>query len=273
MRRDINDFVGRFDMAEIDSENQTLFGVLSSQCADAFSTGVIARVARSAGLDISSVTGTDLNRRAPILGAMEKSFRTLDSERQGIALTVLANALFASEGAGKKTQEALTVHRLAFVNGGFSRLDVLDPREVEFLPKSASSELATAIERLHRKDATGALTSACGAVDNLMQAIYEKYGLGDPGKVGFAAKVGTACDRLRVWETTIDELKRLGWSEGDAEQAATHLKRATSAAAEALQLFRRRMSDAHGQKPAESKTVYECIKLASAICGLFEGKV
>jgi hypothetical protein len=106
-----------------------------------------------------------------------------------------------------------------------------------------------------------------------MQAVYAKYGLGEPGRVAFAAKVGTACERLAVWETTIVELKALGWNEYDAGQAAAHLKRATNAAAEALQLFRKRMSDAHGQKPAEPKTVYECVKLASAICGLFEGKV
>lgn len=98
------------------SHNQTLFGVLSSQCADAFSTGGLARVARGAGLDISSVTGTDLNRRAPILGAMEKSFRALDGEKQGIALTVLATELFKNEEAGKKAQAALAVHRFAFAN-------------------------------------------------------------------------------------------------------------------------------------------------------------
>jgi nicotinamide mononucleotide (NMN) deamidase PncC len=56
-----------------DKDIQILFGVLSSQCADAFSIGVLARVGRSAGLDISTVTGTDLNRRAPILGAMERA--------------------------------------------------------------------------------------------------------------------------------------------------------------------------------------------------------
>jgi hypothetical protein len=252
---------------------QTLFGVLSSLCADAFSTGVLARIARSAGLDLSKVTGSDLNRRSPILGAMEKSFHELDGERQRIAVSVLANSLFESEEARKKAQDALAVHRVAFINGGFVKLDVLDPRESEFVPKSAAAELATAIERLHRKDATGALTSVCGAVDNVMQAIYDKYGLGDPGKVGFAAKVGTACDRLKIWEQMVEELKALGWTDLDADQAASHLRRATYAAAEALQLFRKRMSDAHGQKPAEAKTVYECIKLASAICGLFEGKI
>ncbi len=257
----------------IDPGNQTLFGVLSSRCADAFGTGALGRVARAAGLDISIVTGTDLNRRTPILGAMERSFHTLDDERQKIVLTVLATELFKNEDAAGKTKEALAVHRFAFINGGFVRLDVLDPREAEFLPKTASSELATAIERLHRKDATGALTSACGAVDSVMQAVYQRYGLGDAGKVGFAAKVGTACDRVGIWGTINDELRALGWSEKESEQATAHLKRAVDASAEALQLFRKRMSDAHGQKPAEPKTVYGCLKLSSAICGLFEGRV
>ncbi len=260
-------------MAEQGPDAQIIFGILSSECADAFSTGVLAKVARSAGLDLSVVRGTDLNRRAPILGAMETSFSKLGEGQKAAALTSLARALFQNEETAKKAQEALAVHHVTFVNNGFSRIDVLDPREAEFLPKSATGELATAIERLHRKDATGALTSACGAVDTVMQAIYAKYGLGDPGKIGFAAKVGTACDRLNVWSTTIDELVGLGWTRDDAEHAAEHLKRATNAAAEALQLFRKRMSDAHGQKPAESKTVYECIKLTSAICGLFEGKI
>jgi hypothetical protein len=252
---------------------QIIFGVLSSRCAEAFSTGVLARVARNAGLDLSSVKGTDLNRRAPILGAMESSFSKLSEQQQRSALAAMGAALFANEEDGKKAQEALAIHHIAFVNGGFSRIDVLDPKEADFLPKSATAELATAIERLHRKDATGALTSACGAVDTVMQAVFAKYGLGDPGKIAFAAKVGTACDRLAVWGATINELKSLGWSQPDAENAAAHLQRATNAAAEALQLFRKRMSDAHGQKPAEQKTVYECVKLASAICGLFEGKV
>jgi hypothetical protein len=257
-------------MAEQNRDSQIIFGVLSSECANAFSTGVLARVARSAGLDLSSVRGTDLSRRAPILGAMEASFSKLDEPQKANALCSLAAALLQNDETAEKMQQALAVHHVAFVNGGFSRTDVLDPRDAEFLPKSATAELATAIERLHRKDATGALTSACGAVDTVMQAVYAKYGLGDPGKVGFAAKVGTACDRLTVWETTAKELVALGWSREDAEHAAGNLKRATNAAAESLQLFRKRMSDAHGQKPAEPKTVYECIKLASAICGLFE---
>lgn len=71
----------------------------------------------------------------------------------------------------------------------------------------------------------------------------------------------------------MSQLRALGWIEQDADDAVRHLKRAIDAAAETLQLFRRRMSDVRGKKPAEKATVYQMMKLAAAICDLFEGKV
>jgi len=43
-------------------------------------------------------------------------------------------------------------------------------------------------------------------------------------------------------------------------------------AVEALQVIRRTTGDVHGTKPTYTRIVYDTIKWASAVCGLFEGE-
>jgi hypothetical protein len=122
-------------------------------------------------------------------------------------------------------------------------------------------------------DESGAITAACGAVDIITQAIYKDNNLGDPGKVSFAAKVNTVLKKLSVFEEMEKEFLELGISEDDASSIVDNLKKSTNYAAHTLQVLRKSMGDVHGSKPALRKTAYDSIKMASAICGLLEGRV
>jgi hypothetical protein len=170
-------------------------------------------------------------------------------------------------------QEILGRHGYQFLAGSFVPVKLLDTREAQFLPVSASGELARATARLIDGDYSGAITSACGAVDLVTQQVYEKYTIGDPGKVAFQAKVNTALKQLHVFEDMEQEFIALGMRQADASSIVSDLRNTTNHAAQALQVLRRAMGDTHGSKPALRNTAYDAIKLSSAICGLLEGKV
>ena len=142
-------------------------------------------------------------------------------------------------------------------------------REARYLPKQAQNEISAAFDRLVKGDESGAVTKACGAVDSLCLAIYGKNGWTDIPE-SFQAKVNTVIRRLKIFETVEDQLSGLSMTPSDATEIVRHMREATNHAAHALQIIRRAMGDVHGSKPALTRTVYDSIKWASAICGLLE---
>jgi hypothetical protein len=116
---------------------------------------------------------------------------------------------------------------------------------------------------------SGAITSACGAVDGTTTALYEKYNLGN-SSASFQAKVNTALGRLGVFSKIEQELTAIGVNPGETQRIREEIHEATKHAAEALQVIRHALGDVHGTKPAYRKLAYETIKWASAICGLLE---
>lgn len=128
------------------------------------------------------------------------------------------------------------------------------------------------MSRLAGGDESGAITSACGAVDAATQAAYRRHRLGDPSGVAFQAKVNTVMARLDIYGGMREDLTEAGLLAGDADTVVENLRAAINGAAQALQILRRTMGDVHGSKPALRKTAYDCVKWAAAICGLLEGK-
>ena len=146
----------------------------------------------------------------------------------------------------------------------------LDAREARFLPPSAATELGRAMSRLIDGDYSGAITSACGAVELVTLAIYMNHNLGNPGNTSFQAKVNTAFKRLDVFEEMSDEFVSIGMDPEKASAVVEQMKKASNHAAHALQVLRHAMGDAHGSKPALRQTAYDAVKWSSAICGLFQ---
>jgi hypothetical protein len=204
----------------------------------------------------------------PFLAGVERVFGLLEPDAQLIALRILANQFHSNEAV----RSLFMQHGFQYLDGAFIPVGLLDQREAKYLPQSSAAELAKATKRLVDGDETGAITAACGAVDALMQNLYAKHGLGDPSKVGFAAKVGTALAHLRVFEGMNNDFVALGLKSEDAVRIVTEMRKATNHASEMLQILRRTMGDVHGSKAALTYAAYDAIKWASAICGLFEGR-
>ncbi|SRR6266481_645180 len=222
----------------------------------------------SAGLDMPA---GDAERRGPTLAAMVKSFGMLPLAEKGRALTSITKSLMTSGKENARSgASVLNQFGVAWDGNNIVTAGVLDERERLFLPQTSAADLAKAIDRLTSGDESGAISAACGAVDQATSLAYEKIGLGDPGRVSFAAKVNTALQAMKVFEEMEAEFVQIGMDKAEAEQATRFLEKAINDSSQALQILRKRMGDVHGTRPALRSTAYDCIKFASAICALFE---
>ena len=263
----------------IESEDiNRLYGALRSELNN-LSVQDIRNTVAAAGFDVSKITAkaearSGLGSRAEVMPAVDRLFGQMTKDAQEVALKILAERLTGkNEELSKSVQEILGRHGYQFIGGSFVPVGLLDVREAKFLPASASAELARATARLMNGDDSGAITSACGAVDLVTQQIYLKHNMGDPGKVAFQAKVNTALKQLNVFEEMERAFLELGMKKDDASSIIDDLRKTVNHSAQALQVLRRAMGDTHGSRPALRNTAYDAIKWGSAICGLLESKV
>jgi hypothetical protein len=227
-------------------------------------------IAAKAGMDVSKVPGVQNN--ALVNPAIACAFGRLDLESKLRALPILANEIAATSAEERKDlTRLLHQHGYEYINGTFVPVGLIDEREARFMPPTAAEQISSAFSRLVDGDESGAITSACGAVDSVTTSLYEKHNLGNPG-ASFQTKVNTVLDRLNVIGKLEQELGQLNIQTTDAHRIAQEVHEATKHATEALQVIRRTMGDVHGNKPTYTRIVYDSIKWASAICGLFEGE-
>lgn len=247
-----------------DEDIGRLFGVLLAELRSLSLTNARTVVAAA------GITGLNAPKQYwdPFFTGVESAFYRLEPEARLAALRILASRL-----ANSGTVRSLFAHHgYEYIDGTFVPTALLDQREARYLPPSSASELAKATKRLVDGDETGAITSACGAVDSLMQQLYTAHGLGNPASAAFAAKVNTAAQRLGVFQEMKDEFIEVGMAMSDAEAIVGEMGKSINHAAQMLQALRRSMGDVHGSKPSLRRAAYNAIKWASAICGLFEGR-
>ena len=240
---------------------------------------VIRNTVAAAGFNVSQITAkaearSGVGNRAEVMPAVDRLFGQMSESAQETALCILAERLTGHNSElDASTQEILGRHGYQFVDGNFVPVQELDAREAQFIPHSAATELGRAMSRLIEGDYSGAITSACGAVDLVAQEIYENHNLGNPGRASFQTKVNTIFRRLRIFENMEQEFMDIGMKPGDASALIDEMKKASNHAAQALQVLRRTMGDTHGSKPALRQTAYDAVKWSSAICGLLEQSI
>ena len=253
----------------------SLYGALRSEL-NKLSVQDIRNTVAAAGFDVSQITAnaearSGLGSRAEVMPAVDRLYGQMPEKQQEVALRILAEQLMGrSNEFDYNVQDILSRHGFQYLYGTFVPVAELDARESQFIASSAAKELARAMSRLLGEDYSGAITSACGAVDLVTQDIYERHSIGDPGKSSFQTKVNTAFIRLNVFETMTQEFEQIGIKPKDVSALIEEMKQSSNHAAQALQVLRRAMGDTHGSKPALRQTAYDAIKWSSAICGILE---
>lgn len=206
-----------------------LYGALRS-VLNSLSVQDIRNTAAAAGIDVSRITAkaearSGVGSRAEVMPTIDRLFSELSSRANTTALRILAERLTRHQAELRdQVQDILGRYSFQFIEGAFVPIGVLDLRETSFLPATSASELARATSRLVDGDLTGAITSACGAVDLATQEIYAKYTLGDPGQASFQTKVNTALSRVDAFGELERHLAELGIASGDAASIAEHTR-------------------------------------------------
>lgn len=259
-------------------DKRRLYAALRSELNN-LSVQNIRNTVAAAGFDVSQISAKaeariGLGSRAEVMPEVDRLFGQMSESAQETALRILAERLTEhNHDLRTSTQDIMGRHGYHFIDGNFIPVRELDAREARFIPEFAANELGRATSRLIDGDYSGSITSACGAVDLVTQAIYENHGLGNPGHASFQTKVNTALKRLGVFEGMSEEFASICMKPQDVSAVVDQMKKACNHAAHALQVLRRAMGDTHGTKPALRPTAYDAARWSSAICGLLQRDV
>jgi hypothetical protein len=218
------------------------------------------------------------DRKQEVLNQVRIAFDREKQRSQNAAMSILGDmAIGLIEQVGAEAlQDALRHHGFNLLHDRFLPLDVLDLRSLCNVPAVCHDDLKTAAFRIAGQDYTGAITSACGAVDTLTNAAIERDNVPvrQWNKPSFSSKVNTVLFKhLRVHEEIRDNLIAEATSPADAKDAANRIRGETNKAAQRLRELRPGKSDVHGRKAADHDTACEAIALSLEICRLFNGKL
>lgn len=260
-----------------EEESRSIGNAVLAEAIRSLSIPAIREAAGAIGMDAPQIPAASeaaggMGSRAEVVPVIQRLFGELSHEARHRAVPILCERISARGDEPRERLSKLLAHYgYQFEDGQLVKMGALDKGESKFLPGSAVAELEKAVGRLAAGDESGAITSACGAVDATTTALYEKHNPGKPD-ASFQTKVNTVFNRLGVFEKLEKELQELAIKPEDAKKIREEIQEATRHATEALQLILRVAGDVHGTKATFTRLVYDTIKWSSAVCGLLEGE-
>jgi len=150
------------------------------------------------------------------------------------------------------------------LSGNLIPSEFVAPLDLGFVPETSHMDMIKAAARIRDGDLSGAIGSACGAVDTLCAK------LGGSKDDNFQKKVNDALEKSGRLQYLEDELKKLDWDDNIINQFIGNLKGAINQAAYVMQTLRFKMGDAHGTKEVLEPLVFDSIKWSMIICSLLK---
>lgn len=248
------------------------WGAVRVVLPEAFTFYEIKDVAGLAGLDMTRLSG--LVQRAgggaskgQLMTALDQEVGRLSDHSKFRVLNSLAEEICTTRPAHREDL-AKRLRRLGwqFVDGNLIPIELFDVAELAELPVAARTDLVKAATRLRDGDLTGALASACAAVDSATNDVYAEKGLGSPQNHD---SFQTRCAKALAAQNTISklesELTASGWEQPDVDRLVGNLKGALNQAAYVMQTLRPRMGDVHGSKAVVNAMVFDSLKWAALL--------
>ena len=144
--------------------------------------------------------------------------------------------------------------------GAIIPIQLFDPHELAELPPEPRRELVKAAQRFRDGDLSGAISAACGAVENVTAQIYAAANLGNPGAASFQERCRKALTARGVTPALEQQLSQLGWDVADITLFRKNFEGALNQGAYVMQSLRSKMGDVHGTKPILKPLVFDCMK-------------
>jgi len=150
-------------------------------------------------------------------------------------------------------------------------IEILDVTTLGELPSKSHADLTKAAQRLRDGDLSGAISSACSALDSVTSLIYTSAQIGDPTKASFQERCKRSLEAKGVVPRMEQQLRELGWADVDIKPFRKNFEGAMNHGAYVMRTIRARMGDVHGTKPILKPLVFDCLKWAELMLRAFEG--
>jgi hypothetical protein len=206
-----------------------------------------------------------------ILDLTAASYAELGLEQKRVFVANAARQLHAKNAAwATELNGPLGYIGYQIVDGTLIQVGTVDAQDLAQVPEVARPDLLKAAERIGH-DPSGAVTSACAAIDAITASVYVGQGIGNPGDASFQERVNKSLEALGAMAAYENDLVQLGWDAQKAKQLAQNLKGSINLAANVMQTLRSGMGDVHGTKKTLEHLVFDSLKWAVIISTIFKG--
>lgn len=246
----------------------TAWNALRATLQNDFSFYEIKDVVGLAGFDLGSIAHLEQKAgggasKGQLMTGIDRGLNGMDEESQKHFVAAVAEEVLARKPDSRKTLEE-KLSRLGWSLSGNAviPIEILDVSTLGELPSESQADLTKAAQRLRNGDLSGAISSACGALDAATSSIYTSASLGDPTAASFQERCKQALTESGVIPKLEKNLRDLGWNNNDIKMFRKNLEGAMNQGAYVMQTLRSRMGDVHGTKPILKPLAFDCLKWA-----------
>ena len=238
---------------------------------DAFTFYDIKEISGLAGVDVTRLARLEQRAvggasKGQLITALDGEIGTLDFKNKSHVLNCIAEEIIARRPEQSENLKGY-LGRLGWqlMDCRLIPIEYFDVSELADVPEAARNDFKKAAVRLRDGDLSGALASACAAVDSATNSVYVELKLGSPSDDGFQARFSNALNAKGTISVVTKELMDLGWEEVDAVRLSKNVQGALNQGAYVMQTLRSRMSDVHGSKRVMKSLVFDSLKWAALI--------
>jgi len=244
------------------------WNALRATLQNSFTFYDIKEIVGLAGFDLASISHLEQRARGgaskgQLMTGIDRGLRELDGESFKRFIAVVAEEVLKRRPDSRESLED-NLSRLGWALSGNSVIPIriFDASILPELPFESQNDLTKAAQRFRDGDLSGAISSACGALDAATSAIYSSAGLGDPTKTSFQERCKRSLEARGVIPKMEQQMRELGWNEQEITPFRKNFEGAMNQGAYVMQTLRSNMGDVHGTKPILKPLVFACLKWA-----------
>ena len=225
-----------------------------------FDSGRIAHLVQASGSSVS---------KGQLITAIDQGLSEFSTQDKRHFLNIVVEEIL-ERNANLEEQLEKYLTRLGWqvIEGSVIPIQILDKNDLKELDTASQADLIKAAKRFRDGDLSGAIASACAAVDSITNQIYQNKGLGDPTKASFQERCKVSLSKTGVFSAVSNELTDIDWKDSGIVPFAKNFEGALNQASYVMQSLRANMSDVHGTKPVLKPLVFDSIKWAQIIIRL-----
>jgi len=167
------------------------WSAVSAILQDNFTFYDIKQIVGLAGFDKGSIAHLEQKQgggasKGQLITGIDKGYSNFsEKDKKHFLNIVVEEILDRNPAVIDKLNKYLSRLGWAVEGGAVIPVEIFDVSDLPELHEKAKEDLMKSAQRFRDGDLSGALSSACAAVDNVTSHIYHKYGLGDSGKTSF----------------------------------------------------------------------------------------